>query len=89
MMTTDSGPELVTNASNFVRGYDPLHRLAGGRKTKVFKNCTFADVAKEIAEGAGTGARSVGMSRPVFGLRSKRGKLLLETSRRIRWPAPK
>jgi phage protein D len=36
-----------------VRGYDLLHRLAAGRKTKVFKNVTYADVAGEIADEAG------------------------------------
>lgn len=39
-----------------VRGYDLLHRLTAGRKTKVFKNVTYADVAKEIAEEAGLSA---------------------------------
>lgn len=39
-----------------VRGYDLLHRLAAGRKTKVFKNVTYSDVAQEIADGAGLDA---------------------------------
>ena len=39
-----------------VRGYDVLHRLAAGRKTKTFENVTYADVAKDIAEGAGLDA---------------------------------
>lgn len=39
-----------------VRGYDLLHRLTAGRKTKLFENVTYADVAKEIAEGAGLSA---------------------------------
>lgn len=36
-----------------VRGYDLLHRLAAGRKTKTFENVTYSDVAEEIADGAG------------------------------------
>jgi phage protein D len=36
-----------------VRGYDLLHRLAAGRRTKVYKNVTYADVAEEIADAAG------------------------------------
>ncbi len=36
-----------------VRGYDLLHRLSAGRKTKTFENVTYADVAKDIAKAAG------------------------------------
>jgi len=36
-----------------VRGYDPLHRLSAGRKTKTFENVTYADVARDIADAAG------------------------------------
>jgi phage protein D len=36
-----------------VRGYDLLHRLSAGRKTKTWDNVTYADVAKEIADAAG------------------------------------
>ena len=36
-----------------VRGYDLLHRLAAGRKTKTFENVTYSDVAEEIAGEAG------------------------------------
>lgn len=36
-----------------VRGYDMLHRLSAGRKTKTWDNVTYADVAKEIADAAG------------------------------------
>ena len=43
-----------------VRGYDLLHRLSAGRKTKTFENVTYADVAKEIAEGAGLEADTDG-----------------------------
>jgi phage protein D/phage baseplate assembly protein gpV len=39
-----------------VRGYDLLHRLTAGRKTKTYENVTYADVAKEIADGAGLDA---------------------------------
>ncbi len=47
MVATPAGPELVTNASNFVRGYDPetgreLWRLGGSSKitapTPIFAN---------------------------------------------------
>ncbi len=46
----------VLGARAVVRGYDLLHRLAAGRKTKTFENVTYADVAKEIADAAGLDA---------------------------------
>lgn len=39
-----------------VRGYDLLHRLTAGRKTKTYENVTYSDVAQEIADGAGLDA---------------------------------
>lgn len=39
-----------------VRGYDLLHRLAAGRKTRTYGNVTYADVAREIADAAGLDA---------------------------------
>jgi Uncharacterized protein conserved in bacteria len=36
-----------------VRGYDFLHRLSAGRKTKTWNNVTYADVAKQIVSAAG------------------------------------
>jgi phage protein D/phage baseplate assembly protein gpV len=40
-----------------VRGYDLLHRLAAGRKTKTFENVTYSDVVKDIADEAGLDAK--------------------------------
>lgn len=36
-----------------VRGYDLLHRLAAGTRTRSFENATYADVVKKIASEAG------------------------------------
>jgi phage protein D len=36
-----------------VRGYDKLHRLSAGRKTKTWDNVTYGDVAQQVAAGAG------------------------------------
>ena len=35
-----------------VRGYDLLHRLAAGRKTRTFQNVTYSDIAVQIADEA-------------------------------------
>jgi outer membrane protein assembly factor BamB len=73
--TTQSGPQLVTNASNFIRGYDPatgreLWRLGGSSKitapTPVFDAGLFV-----IASGRGP-------ERPIFVVRpSARGDITL------------
>jgi Rhs element Vgr protein len=36
-----------------VRGYDLMHRLSAGRKTRTFENVTYADVVTKIADEAG------------------------------------
>jgi phage protein D len=54
----DYGP---LGASAIVRGYDKLHRLSAGKKTKTWNNVTYADVAQQIVVGAGLSV-SVGSS---------------------------
>lgn len=39
-----------------VRGYDLMHRLSAGRKTRTFENVTYADIVVEVADGAGLSA---------------------------------
>jgi phage protein D len=39
-----------------VRGYDLMHRLSAGRKTRTFENMTYADIVVEVADGAGLSA---------------------------------
>jgi uncharacterized protein involved in type VI secretion and phage assembly len=51
----------LLGARAVVRGYDKLHRLAAGRKTKTWTNSTYADVAEEIVSAAGLSV-SVGSS---------------------------
>ena len=84
---TSAGPELITNASNFVRGYDPrtgreLWRLGGSSKitapTPIFANDLHVVVSGRPPE------------RPVFAIRpGARGDLTLAagatTSRFIAW----
>ncbi|MEO5894610.1 MAG: PQQ-binding-like beta-propeller repeat protein [Vicinamibacterales bacterium] len=75
VVTTPAGPELVTNASNYIRGYDPrtgkeLWKLGGSSKitapTPIFANGLFV-----IASGRGP-------ERPVFAVRpGTRGDLTL------------
>lgn len=36
-----------------VRGYDKLHRLSAGKKTKTWDNATYGDIAQEVASSAG------------------------------------
>jgi phage protein D/phage baseplate assembly protein gpV len=49
----------VLGARAVVRGYDKLHRLSAGKKTKTWDNVTYGDVAREILSSAGLSA-SVG-----------------------------
>src|SRR5207249_4014275 len=42
-----------------VRGYDKLHRLSAGKKTKTWDNVTYGDVARQVLTAAGLSA-SVG-----------------------------
>jgi outer membrane protein assembly factor BamB len=79
VVTTPAGPELVTNASNFIRGYDPttgkeLWRLGGSSKitapTPIFMNGLFI-----VASGRGP-------ERPIFAVRpGVRGDLTLDGDR--------
>jgi phage protein D/phage baseplate assembly protein gpV len=43
----------VLGARAVVRGYDKLHRLSAGKKTKTWDNVTYGDVATEILSSAG------------------------------------
>ncbi|MEA2675352.1 MAG: hypothetical protein QOI92_2544 [Chloroflexota bacterium] len=43
----------VLGARAVVRGYDKLHRLSAGKKTKTWDNVTYGDVAKQILAAAG------------------------------------
>ena len=43
----------VLGARAVVRGYDKLHRLSAGKKTKTWDNVSYGDVAQEILSGAG------------------------------------
>lgn len=79
VVETPAGPELVTNASNFIRGYDPktgkeLWRLGGSSKitapTPIFANGLFV-----VASGRGP-------ERPIFALKpGARGDLTLGQDR--------
>ena len=42
----------VLGSRAVVRGYDLLHRLAAGRKTRTFQNVTYSDIAVQIADEA-------------------------------------
>ena len=52
-------------------------------------NSRFGDVDLVVATASSTWPRSSPSAAPVFGFTSKRGKLLLEISSRMRWPALK
>ena len=75
IVTTAAGPELVTNASNLVRGYDPktgkeLWRLGGSSKITA-PTPIFADGLHIISSGRGP-------ERPIFAVRpGSRGDLTL------------
>ena len=75
IVTTSAGPELITNASNFVRGYDPktgkeLWHLGGSSKITA-PTPIFADALHIIASGRAP-------ERPVFAVRpGARGDLTL------------
>lgn len=73
--TTDAGPELVTNAANFIRGYDPRtgeERWRLGRSSKITAPTPiFADGLFIVASGRGP-------ERPIFAvLPGARGDLTL------------
>ena len=43
----------LLGARAVVRGYDKLHRLSAGKKTKTWDNVTYGDVAQQVIAGAG------------------------------------
>lgn len=43
----------TTGARTVVRGYDPSHRLARGRRTRTFADTTDADIVRQLAGDAG------------------------------------
>ncbi len=66
VVTTASGPELVTNASNFVRGYDPVtgrERWRLGKSSKITAPTPFA------AGGVTVVASGRAPERPIFAVR--------------------
>ena len=79
VVTTPAGPELVTNASNFIRGYDPrtgreLWRLGGSSKITA-PTPIFADGLLVVASGRAP-------ERPMFAVRpGARGDLTLAEGR--------
>ena len=77
VVNTPAGPELITNASNFIRGYDPksgreLWRLGGSSKITA-PTPIFADGLHIVASGRGP-------ERPIFAVRpGVRGNLTLSS----------
>jgi outer membrane protein assembly factor BamB len=78
IVTTNAGPELVTNASNFIRGYDPktgreLWRLGGSSKITA-PTPIFANGLHIVASGRAP-------ERPIFAVRpGARGDLTLSAN---------
>ena len=78
--TTSTGPQLVTNASNYIRGYDPrtgkeLWRLGGSSKITA-PTPVFADDLFVVVSGRGP-------ERPIFVVRSNaRGDITLSNDKR-------
>lgn len=58
----------VDTAGSFtvVRGLDQAHRLMRGRRTEAYKNMTFADIARQVAQRAGLAAGNIAATTPVF-----------------------
>jgi len=87
IVTTSAGPELITNASNFVRGYDPrtgkeLWRLGGSSKITA-PTPIFADGLHIIASGRAP-------ERPIFAVKpGSQGDLTLANgsteNRQVAW----
>jgi phage protein D len=46
----------ILGARAVVRGYDKLHRLSAGKKTKTWDNVTYGDVAEQVLSAAGLSA---------------------------------
>lgn len=46
----------VLGSRAVVRGYDVLHRLAAGRKTRTYQDMTYSDIAEQLAGEAGLDA---------------------------------
>jgi len=49
-----------------VRGFDQSHRLFRGRTTESYKNVTYSDIAKKVAQRAGLAAGSIDATTQVF-----------------------
>lgn len=56
----------ATGTWTIVRGYDPLHRLCRGRRTRTFANTTDADIVRQIAGEAQVDIGDVDSSGPVY-----------------------
>lgn len=49
-----------------VRGYDQSHRLFRGRQTESYKNASYSDIARKVAQRAGLGVGKIDSSTPIF-----------------------
>jgi phage protein D len=49
-----------------VRGFDQSHRLFRGRRTETYKNATYSDIAKKVAERAGLQVGKIDSTSQVF-----------------------
>jgi phage protein D/phage baseplate assembly protein gpV len=56
----------TTGTWTVVRGYDPLHRLCRGRRTRTFANTTDADIVRQIAGEAQLDVGEVDSAGPVY-----------------------
>jgi phage protein D/phage baseplate assembly protein gpV len=94
----------ATGTWTVVRGYDPLHRLCRGRRTRTFAGVTDADIVRQIAAAAQLDVGEVDPGGPVYEhvsqanltdwefLRARAhetGHELAVTSGRLNWRAPR
>jgi phage protein D/phage baseplate assembly protein gpV len=56
----------ATGTWTVVRGYDPLHRLCRGRRTRTFSGVTDADIVRQIASDSQIDLGDVDASGPVY-----------------------
>lgn len=56
----------TTGTWTIVRGYDPLHRLCRGRRTRTFANTTDADIVRQVAEDAQLDIGELEVDGPVY-----------------------
>jgi phage protein D/phage baseplate assembly protein gpV len=56
----------TTGTWTIVRGYDPLHRLCRGRRTRTFGNTTDADIVRQVAGDAQVDIGEVDADGPVY-----------------------